>query len=102
MKKQTKKLLSKNKKYKLNFSRIILIVCIIYCSLTMIKQQFQINEYNLKIKDVSSQIQIKEQETEILNDLKKKTTDPTYIEKIAREKLDLVKPYEKIFIDVNK
>lgn len=37
-----------------------------------------------------------------LEEQEKLAKDSAYIEALAREKLGLVKPYEKIFIDTNK
>ena len=34
--------------------------------------------------------------------MKKNVDDPAFIEKIAREECGLVKPHERIFIDVSK
>ena len=92
----------KKRKYKLDYVRVLLIVCLVYFSITFVKQQLEINEYNVKIKSTQEDIAYAKEEIEVLNETKVKINDPEYIEKIAREECGLVKPYEKIFVDVSK
>ena len=90
------------KKYRVDYVRVLLIVCFVYFCITFVKQQFEINEYNVKINSKVEDIETAKQEVEFLNETKIKANDAEYIEKIAREELGLVKPYEKIFVDVSK
>ena len=92
----------KNKKYRVDYLRVILIIGVVYFAVTFVKQQLSINEYNVKIESVKQDITLAEEKIEELNDTKSKVNDSEYIEKVAREELGLVKPYEKIFIDVDK
>lgn len=92
----------KNKKYRVDYLRVILIIGVVYFAVTFVKQQFSINEYNVKIESIKQDIALAEDKIEELNDTKSKVNDSEYIEKVAREELGLVKPYEKIFIDVDK
>lgn len=92
----------KKKKYRIDYVRVILVVCIVYFSVTFVKQQLEINEYNVKIDNIKQDIADANDKIELLNETKGKANDSEYIEKIAREELGLVKPYEKIFIDVSK
>lgn len=92
----------KKKKYRVDYVRVLLIVCLVYFSVTFVKQQFEINEYNVKINSIKQDIADANQEIESLNETMEKANDSEYIEKVAREELGLVKPYEKIFIDVSK
>lgn len=91
-----------NKKYKVDYLRVILIIGFIYFAVTFVRQQFRINEYNVKIESTKQDIASAENKIEELKDKKGKVNDSEYIEKIAREEFGLVKPYEKIFIDVDK
>lgn len=93
---------SKKKKYRVDYVRVIVIICLVYFSVTFVKQQFEINEYNVKINSIKQDIVDANHEIENLNETKEKANDSEYIEKVAREELGLVKPYEKIFIDVSK
>lgn len=92
----------KKKKYRIDYVRVMLIVCLVYFSVTFVKQQFKINEYTVKINSIKQDIADANQEIESLNETKEKASDSEYIEQIAREELGLVKPYEKIFIDISK
>ncbi len=92
----------KKKKYRVDYVRVLLIVCLVYFSITFVKQQFEINEYNVKIDGINQEIANAEARTNELNEIKKNVDDPAFIEKIAREECGLVKPHERIFIDVSK
>ena len=92
----------KKRKYRIDYVRILLIICVVYFSVTFVKQQFQINEYNVKIISVNQDIANANAKIEELNEIKENVDDPEYIEKIAREECGLVKPHERIFIDVSK
>lgn len=98
-----KKDLKKHKKrYSINHMRILFIGFIIYFLTVFTTQQLQINDYNVKLKDINSKIKEYKIETEGLKKIQKNIADADCIENIAREELGLVKPYEKIFVDVNK
>ena len=93
---------NRKKKYKIDYLRMLLIVSFVYFSMTFIKQQLEINEYNVKINSTKEDIVAAKEQIQILNETKEKVNDSEYIETVAREELGLVKPYEKIFIDVSK
>ena len=93
---------NKKKRYKVDYLRVILIVALVYFSATFVKQQLSINEYNVKIKSIKQDIQEAELKTKELEEVQAKVDDSEYIEMVARNELGLVKPYEKIFIDVDK
>lgn len=63
-------------------------------------QQPQINNNKEKIDDLTAQIAEQEQKLKTLEELKDKVDTDEYIEKVAREKLGLIKENEIIFIDV--
>ena len=92
----------KKRKIKVDYLRVILIIVLVYFSITFVRQQFSINEYNVKLKSVKEDIQDTKAKIDELKDIETKVDDSEYIEKVAREELGYVKPYEKIFIDVNK
>lgn len=92
----------KNKKIKLDYIRILLILCFVYFCYTVVGQQFSLNEYNIELADLAAHIADANQEIEEINALKQQVGTDQYIEEIARAELGYVKPYEKIFIDVNK
>ncbi len=95
--------MSKTKKrYKVDYLRVILVVALVFFSITFVKQQFKINEYNVQINSIKEDIADAENKTEELKAVEDKANDSEYIEEIARTEFGLVKPYEKIFIDVDK
>lgn len=97
-----KEVKNNKKKYKINYFRIAFILFAIYFVFSFVKQQLKLNEYNIQIGHIEDTIQTVNKKTEELNESKDKLNDAEYIEQVAREKLGLVKPYEKVFIDVNK
>lgn len=99
VKKDLKKL---QKRYSINYMRVLFIGFAIYFAFVFATQQLQINDYNVKLRGTSSKIENYKTNTEKLKKIQENISDPNYIESIAREELGLVKPYEKIFIDVNK
>ena len=96
------KVVKKKKKYSVDYLRVILVLVFAYFSVTFIRQQFEINEYDLQIKSIEQEITYAKNKTEELKEVEGKVNDSEYIEYIARNELGLVKPYEKIFIDVEK
>lgn len=92
--------MSKRKRSKLG--TFIAAAAFIYFAYTIIIQQNMIYSKNSEIRNIQAKIR-KEQKTN--DELKKQAeilnTDEFY-EKVAREKLGLVKPGEKVFIDINK
>lgn len=90
------------KKYKVDYLRIILVVSLVFFSITFVKQQLRINEYDVQIKSVEQDIAEAKQKMEELKAVEDKVNDSEYIEQVARSEFGLVKPYEKVFIDVDK
>ncbi|MGN0162219.1 MAG: septum formation initiator family protein [Candidatus Ornithomonoglobus sp.] len=64
-------------------------------------QRPQINQYRAEIADLNEKIQQERDRQAEIDDLKTKVNTDEYIEKIASEKLGLVKSNAKIFIDVS-
>ena len=74
----------------------------IYFVYIMIWQQITISRKDNEIKALEEQITAATQQTEKLQQELDNLNDPEYLEKIAREKLNLVLPNERIFVDANK
>ena len=90
------------KRYKVDYLRVILVFALVFFSITFVKQQFKINEYDVQINSIEQDIAEAREKTAELKTVEDKVNDSQYIEDIARNELGLVKPYEKIFIDVDK
>ena len=81
---------------------LILIFVVIYAIFTFINQQSKLNVYNQGISYYSSQIEdLKDKQEELLA-TQENVNSPEYIEKVAREKLDMYLPNETVYVDSNK
>ncbi|HOJ09820.1 MAG TPA: septum formation initiator family protein [Clostridiales bacterium] len=84
------------------FGILVLIALIIYFSFIIIDQQKMLKIKETALMEIENKIK---KEELVRNDLEKQKdmlNSREYIEKVAREKLGMVKPGEKIFIDINK
>ena len=89
-------------KIKLNYTRVCLILVVLYFCVTFVKQQLKINEYNIEIDSINATIEnVKQDIVETNNKLDVASTDE-YKESVARSRLGLIKSYEKVFVDINK
>ena len=93
-------------KKKINLKKIIKLIFIaliaIYVIYVFINQQKTLNSYRLTqdyyATEIDKQTKYKEELTEIKNNI----NSPEYIEKIAREKLDMYLPNERVYIDIDQ
>lgn len=65
-------------------------------------QQPRINENNIKIAKYQEKIKYEETRQEEIDALKEKVNTDEYIERMASEKLGLVKKNAKIFVDISE
>lgn len=82
--------------------KICLLVFMIYVSVIIINQQKTINSYNSQQEYYSEQIKNAKQYNQMLILEKSNLNSEEYIEKIAREKLDMYSEDERVYIDINK
>ncbi len=82
------------------FKKVLIIVCILYAAIILINQQKQLNIYQDNIYATEKEIEEANERKDSLLSLKESTSSLDYIEKIAREKLNMYKPNEKVYIDV--
>ncbi len=82
--------------------KICLIVFVIYISVIMFNQQKTINSYNAQQEYYSEKIEKAKEYNQILISEKSNLNSEEYIEKIAREKLDMYSENERVYIDINK
>ena len=91
----------KNKKILLNF----FIIALVIWSIMLIKQEINISQYKNEVKVLSQKIDIAEeklqQNKENLEEEKQNINSLEYIEKLAREKLGMYLPNERVYIDSN-
>lgn len=87
----------KSKVYKLI---VLLLVC--YSVYILYTQQIKLNSYAAEKEYYQDKItDLNEQKAELTAE-KENVNSPEYIEDIAREKLDMYLPNEKVFVDMSK
>lgn len=95
-----------NKLKKINIKRALVIfvsaAVVIYFGGTLISQQRTLNQKNNEIEALEQKIAEAAAETERLKTEVENLENPEYIEKIARERLGLIGPNERVFVDANK
>ncbi len=89
----------KSKKF---YKNILFILIAIYIVSIFINQQKTLDSYKNNQEYYASQIQQETEYKETLLAMKENLNSPEYIEEIAREKLDMYLPNEKIYIDQDK
>lgn len=81
---------------------LLLILVILYFLFTFVNQQTKLNSYNRDISYYTTQIEELEEKKEELLATEKNVNSEEYIEKVAREKLDMYLPNETVYIDISK
>lgn len=86
----------KQKRFKAG--RLIFILAVCYVGYTLVSQQITINRIQDQIDDIDRQNKKIEESNKYLNDQIEYAKSDEYKEKIAREKIGLIKPGEIIYI----
>ena len=81
---------------------LILILFIVYAIFTFINQQTKLNSYKKDISYYSTQIEELKEKKEDLIATQENVNSKEYIEKVARERLDMYIPNEIVFVDISK
>ncbi len=93
-------------KKKINVYALTLAVFILfligYTLWAFVHQGIEIRKYKKEVAKLQKEIQTESEDMKKLKEEKVNYKKPEYIEKIARERLKMVKPGEVIYIDVNK
>lgn len=93
-------------KKKTNKNNLIKKVCFIgitiYVMCIFINQQKTLNSYKTSQEYYQDEIKTKLAYQETLKETKSNINSEEYIEEVAREKLDMYLPNEKVYIDKNK
>ena len=92
----------KNNKVKDFFKKVLVIAFIIYFIYTIISQQRTLNSYAQEKEQYNEQIETAQEEQEELQNMKDNINSNEYIEEIAREKLGMYYPNERVYIDIEK
>ena len=86
------------KKKKL-YKKLLILLFLIYAIFTLVNQQKVINQYTSNSKELASKIEEQETTNKQLVAEKENVNSKEYIEQIAREKLDMYYPNEKVYMD---
>lgn len=91
-----------NKRKSSTAGALIVIAFIVYFSYLIVEQQEIITNKLRALEEIENKISQEELIHKELEKEKEMLESEEYIEKIARKKLGLVKPGEKIFVDINQ
>ena len=92
----------KNEKLKFILKRCSIFAITIYTLYTFFIQQQQLNAYKADEERYQEQIALEKEKKEELMKTKENINSKEYIEQIARDRLDMYLPNEKVYIDINK
>ena len=95
--KRHKKFFKRNK-----IAIVISLLLVSYLSIVLVNQQIKLNELKAEEKQTLLRIQELKEQKEELDRRLEQSDDLDFIEKVAREKLKMVKPNEIIYIIQNK
>lgn len=84
------------------YKKILFIAITCYVVSIFASQQQTLNLYEQEIKKCEEQISEAKETKESLVEMKENVNSPEYIEQIAREKLGMYLPNEKVYIDIGK
>jgi len=82
--------------------KVMFILLLIYLSLNLVSQQQLIEKKNNELADVEAKIAAEIELSEELQLEKSMLMSDESLERIAREKLGMVKPGERVFVDLNR
>ena len=86
-------------KKKKMYKKLLIILVLGYLIFTLINQQKVLNQYTENSKQLASKIQEQEAYKEELSNEKENVNSKEFIEQMAREKLEMYYPNEKVYID---
>lgn len=84
------------------YRNVIIAIFLIYFVVTLVSQQKTLNQYSSEAKIYAKQLETATEENKDLNKTKEDVNSTEYIEQMAREKLDMYLPNERVYIDMNR
>ena len=88
------------KKLKKPYKKMFILCISIYVIYTLITQQKTLNTYKKEKETYTKQIAQEQETNQELNQVKENVDSTEYIEDVAREKLGMYLPNERIFYDI--
>lgn len=90
----------KNKqKSKKIYKKCLILIIAAYAVFTLANQQKTLNQYAANSEELTTQIAEQQEHKEELTKEKENVNSPEFIEQMAREKLDMYYPNERVYID---
>lgn len=87
------------KKSKKIYIKLFILIIAIYVIFTLINQQKTLNQYNQDTQELSQKIEEEKETKEEFAKKKDNVNSLEFIEQMAREKLDMYYPNERVYID---
>ena len=87
---------------KIILKRILLLAISVYVVYTLVSQQKLLNTYAKETEEYTNQIEQATQNQTELNETLESLNSTNFIEGIARDKLDMYLPNERVYIDITK
>lgn len=87
------------KKSKKLYKKILILLVSIYVIFTLINQQKTLNQYSQNSQELSQKIEEEKSTKEELAKQKENVNSLEFIEQMAREKLDMYYPNERVYVD---
>ena len=87
------------KKNKEILRNLLIIAIVIYIAYVFINQQKTLNQYSKNTEELNQQIASEEATNEDLKQQKDNVNSLEFIEEMAREKLDMYYPNERVYVD---
>ena len=81
---------------------IVFFIFIFYAIAIIVNQQVKLNSYATQKEYYQEDLKAKKERNEDLVSMQENVNSPEYIEDIAREKLDMYLPNERVYIDMSK
>jgi len=88
--------------FKKIYKKLLVLIFAIYVIYTFIIQQQTLNAYKAEEAKYAQEIEEAKEEQERLLNEKNNINSDEYIEQMAREKLDMYLPNERVYIDIGK
>jgi len=87
-------------KKRLRINRFVIIGVLLYFIYVCVNQQQSIDSYEKEAANYKEEITTAQKENEKLKNIKNNVDSTEYIENIAREKLGMYLPNERVYIDI--
>lgn len=84
------------------YKKVLFLIVSIYVICIFTSQQQTLNHYQKEINEYNKQIEEAKETKDSLLAMKENVNSPEYIEKLAREKLGMYLPNERVYIDIGK